>query len=260
MRNRVQPWLDELTEGNLTSNGKLQAMRENTNKFKNLRLGFILKIFSVILLILISIYLIIPKNGRNHLFSYFSTRCLDYKQMDFSRRLNDKIVDYSAEAKRKGIKVCKNEKELNQRISEGKLVKVKSGKRYIVDRMTYSYPYVTKESKILIDEIAKRFREKTSQKGLKGSRFILTSMTRKTESLKNLLKYNRNASANSPHLYGNAFDISYKRILARKWVLTNCDKKFLKESLAEVIWQLRKEKRCWATYETGQSCFHIVSR
>ncbi|MDP3002345.1 MAG: DUF5715 family protein [Bacteroidales bacterium] len=229
-------------------------------KFNNLRLVFFLKIFFVIFLVLISIYFIIPKDRRNHLFFYFSTRCLDYKQKDFSRRLNDKIVDYLAEAKRKGIKVCKDESEIKQRISEGKLVKVKTGNRYIVNRMTFSSPCVTKETRILLDEIARRFREKTSQKGLKGSRFIVTSMTRKTESLKSLRKYNRNASANSPHLYGNAFDISYKRILARKWVLTNCDKKFLKEALAEVIFELKKEKKCWATYERVQNCFHIVSR
>ncbi len=229
-------------------------------KFHKLRFLFLLKIFFVIYFVFISVYFIINKDNRKHFFPYFSTRCIDYKQKDFSRKLNDKVVEYSAEAKRKGIQVCKNENELNKRISEGKLVKVKSGNRYIVDRMTYSYPYVTKESKILLDEIAKRFKEKTSQKRLNGARFIVTSMTRKTESIKSLRKYNRNASANSPHLYGNAFDISYKRILARKWVLTNCDKKFLKETLAEVIWQLREEKKCWATYEKGQSCFHVVSR
>ena len=106
--------------------------------------------------------------------------------------------------------------------------------------MTFSYPYVTKDSKILLDEIARRFSEKSSQKGLRGIKFYLTSMTRKTENMTSLKRYNGNASANSPHLYGNAFDISYKRFIARKWALTNCDKKFLKEALAEIIWQLRE--------------------
>jgi hypothetical protein len=229
-------------------------------RFNNLRLRDFLKIFSVILLILISIFIIIPKDRQTHLFSYFNTHCLDYNQKDFSKRLNDKIVDYSTEAKRKGIKVCKDESDIQQRISEGKLVKVKTRNRYIVNKLTFSSPFVTKETRILIDEIAKRFREKTSQKGLKGSRFIVTSMTRKTENVKSLIKYNRNASVNSPHLYGNAFDISYKRILARKWVLTNCDKKFLKEALAEVIFELKKENKCWATYERVQNCYHVVSR
>lgn len=192
--------------------------------------------------------------------AYFSTRCLDYKQKEFSRKLNDRIVDYSAAAKLRGIKVCKDENELKRRISEGNLVKVRSGNNYTVEKMTFSYPCVTRDSKILLDEISRRLREKASQKGLNGVRFFITSMTRKTVNIRSLRRYNRNASANSPHLYGNAFDISYKRFIVRKWVLTNCDKKFLKEALAEVIWQLRAENKCWATYEKVQNCYHVVSR
>lgn len=192
--------------------------------------------------------------------AYFSTRCLDYKQKEFSRKLNDRIVDYLAAAKLRGIKVCKDENELKRRISEGNLVKVRSGNNYTVEKMTFSYPCVTRDSKILLDEISRRLREKTSQKGLNGVRFFITSMTRKTINVRSLRRYNRNASTNSPHLYGNAFDISYKRFIVRKWVLTNCDKKFLKEALAEVIWQLRAENKCWATYEKVQNCYHVVSR
>ena len=125
--------------------------------------------------------------------------------------------------------------------------------------MNFSYPCVTIDSKILLDEIARRFREKSSQKGLNGVKFYITSMTRKSDNIKSLRRFNGNASVNSPHLYGNAFDISYKKFIARKWVLTNCDKKFLKEALAEVIWQLRDENKCWATYEKIQNCFHVVS-
>jgi uncharacterized protein YcbK (DUF882 family) len=228
--------------------------------FNKLRFFYFLKIFSLIFFVLISVYFVINKNGRIHFFSYFSTRCLDYKQKDFSRKLNDRVVDYSVQAKLRGVKASNDENEITKRISEGRLVNVKSGSRYVVDRMTYSYPCVTKESKILIEEIGKRFREKTAGKGLAGARFIITSMTRKAESIKSLRRSNQNASANSPHLYGNAFDISYKRFTVRKWVLTNCDHKFLKEALAEVIWQLSEEKKCWATYETGQNCFHVVCR
>jgi uncharacterized protein YcbK (DUF882 family) len=229
-------------------------------EFQKLRLGLLLKLVTVLIFVSLSILFLSNKNRRNHLFRYFSTRCLDYKQKDFSRKLNDRIVDYSAQAKLRGIKPCKDEIELKKRISEGKLVKVNTSNKYVIERMSYSYPYLTRESKNLLDEIAERFKEKASQKGLNGVRFFVTSMTRKTESIKSLRKYNKNASANSPHIYGNAFDISYKRFKVRKWVLTNCDKKFLKEALAEVIWQLNEEKNCWATYERMQNCYHIVSR
>jgi hypothetical protein len=228
-------------------------------KFKKSSLLFLSVIFFVIIIILVTVSLI--RRGRKYPHSgYFSTKCLDYKQKEFSRKLNDKIVEYSAAAKLTGIKVCKDEKELKKRISEGKLVKVKSGNYYIVEKMKFSYPCVTRESKILIDEIAEKLSAKASQKGLTGVRFYITSMTRISDNMKSLRRSNGNASANSPHLYGNTFDISYKRFVAHKWVLTNCDKKFLKEALAEVIWQLKEDNQCWATYEKVQNCFHIVSR
>ena len=217
-------------------------------------------LLKVSLVIVISLSLLVIIESRGHPINYFSTRCLNYRQKDFSRRLNDRVVDYSAAAKLKGVNPSRNDKELRKKISDGKLVRVKTGRKYIVDRMNFSSPVVTRESKILLDEISRRFREKASRKGLRGSRFYITSMTRKTENIKSLRRYNRNSSANSPHLYGNAFDISYKRFSVRKMFLTNCDKKFLKEALAEVIWQLRDEKRCWATYERMQNCFHVVSR
>ena len=220
----------------------------------------LLKTFSVVIFIIISAFFILRKDKRNPGASYFSTRCLDYKQKDFSRKLNDRIVDYSAAAKARGVKVSKTEREFKSRISEGKLIKVRSGIGYTVEKMNFSYPYVTRDSKLLIDEISRRLKKKTSKKGLNGVRFFITSMTRKSDNVKSLRRFNQNASVNSPHLYGNAFDITYKRFNARKWVMTNCDKKYLKESLAEVIWQLRAEHKCWATYEKNQNCFHIVAR
>jgi hypothetical protein len=219
-----------------------------------------LKILAISVLLILAVIFFIKRGKGNPVVPYFSGRCLDYKQKEFSRRLNDKIVDYSAAAKLRGVKVSRDEKEFRSRISEGKLVKVKSCRSYIVEKMTFSYPYVTGDSKMLIDEIARRLREKASQKGLNGVRFYITSMTRKPDNVRNLRRYNVNASANSPHLYGNAFDISYKRFVAHKWILTNCDKKFLKEALAEVIFQLKSENKCWATYEKLQNCFHVVSR
>jgi hypothetical protein len=212
------------------------------------------------LIVLISVYFLIMKGRKDHTSSFFSTRCIDYKQRDFSRKLNDKIVDYSAAAKLRGIKGCKDDREMNLYLSAGMLVKVKSGSGYIVEKMSYSYPCITPDSKILLDEISRRLRQKAIQKGLFGVKFYITSMTRKPDNLRRLRLFNGNASAHSPHLYGNAFDISYKRFVARKWVMTECDKRFLKEALSEVIYQLKSENKCWATYEKLQSCFHVVER
>jgi hypothetical protein len=219
-----------------------------------------LKKVSVFILSVFVLLLIVSKGTRRSMFSYFSTRCIDYHQKDFSRKLSDKLITYSAAAKSRGVRACRDDNEVKTRIAEGKLVKVRSNGKYEIDRLSYSVPCLTGDGKELLDEIADRFREKTSQKGLKRARLIITSLTRKTDDLRDLRRNNSNASANSPHLYGNAFDISYKRFTAHKMRLTNCDVKFMKEALAQVIWELRKERRCWATYETNQGCFHVVSR
>jgi hypothetical protein len=228
-------------------------------KFRRIRFRLWVKIVFPLLFLFI-IFFSLGRKTRGRLFPYFDTRCIDYRQKDYSRRLNDRILDYGAEAKRRGIVPCANDGDLNDRISHGELVRVRTGNLYIIEKMTYSIPYVTRDTRKLLDEIAQRLRDKASAKGLKGTRFIVTSMTRKTENVKMLRRLNGNSSENSPHLYGNAFDISYKRITARKLVLTNCDKKFLKDALAEVIWELKQEKRCWATYERMQSCYHVVAR
>ena len=192
--------------------------------------------------------------------SFFSTKCKYYKQTPYSKKLNDRLVDYAKQAKKSGISECKNEDEIKEKIAERKLFKIKNGRKYVIDKMSYSYPCLTREGKILLDEIENRFSEKIEKVGLKGTKFILTSMTRTTDKKKLLKKTNGNFSDNSPHLNGNAFDISYVRFSYRKLHVTECDKYYLKEALAEVIWQLRKEKKCWATFERVQGCYHIVSR
>jgi uncharacterized protein YcbK (DUF882 family) len=223
--------------------------------------GFtILRICILLFLILLSCYILITGNIHGKLKTFFNTACIDYKQNVFSKKLTDRIVDYSNQARLKGIKECKDKHDIQARISEGKLFSIRSSRQYIIENMSYSYPCLTKESKNLLEEIGRRFREKTNEAGLTGARFTVTSMTRTTEKMKNLRKSNQNASVNSPHLNGNAFDISYIRFSCKKLFVTSCDKKFLKESLAQVIWELKTEEKCWATYETSQYCFHVVSR
>jgi hypothetical protein len=217
-------------------------------------------LIKVLIAVAVSLTVLILIESRGTPFSYFSTRCRDYNQKDFSKKLDDRLVDYRDAAKRAGVSPSDNDEEFDGKISDGRLVKVKSGSLYIIDRMFFSYPAVTKDGKALLDDIAKRFQAKCSEKGLPGARFYITSMTRKTDDLKSLRKYNSNSSANSPHLYGNAFDISYKRFSAHKLFLTGCDKKFLKEALAEVISNLKDDNKCWATYERMQNCFHVVAR
>lgn len=213
---------------------------------------FIFIIFSIC-------FIFIPQSNRATIVSFFSKKCRNYQQV-YSKKLTDRVPDYSVHAKLTGIEKCLNEGDISQKVSSGQLVKVRAGRNYIIEDLSYSYPYLTRDSRRLLHEIGRRFREKVGRDGLKGSKFYITSMTRTTESIRTLGRTNTNASDNSPHLNGNAFDISYARFSIRKFQVTECDKWYMKEALAEVIWHLRKEKKCWATYERQQGCFHVVAR
>ncbi len=170
------------------------------------------------------------------------------------------LPDYIGKSSVSGISRCSDKRELLKKAKRNEVFKVRDGRGYVIEDLSYSYPYLTKEGKALVKEIGKRFRKKISGTRLRGSDFKITSMTRTTEIIKKLRSSNSNASENSPHYHGNAFDISYVRFSARKWFVTDCDKYFLKEALAEVIWRLHEAKICWATYEINQGCFHVVAR
>jgi hypothetical protein len=205
-----------------------------------------------------------PKD-RNEGFRWYINKtigkgCISYKQTIYSRRLRDMLPDYIKRSGASGIDKCSNKKELIKKVKQRELFRIRDGSGYVIEDLSYSYPYLTKEGKALIREIGKRFRKKISGTSLRGSDFRITSMTRTSEIIRKLRKSNTNASDNSPHFHGNAFDISYVRFTADKWFVTDCDKYYLKEALAEVIWKLREEKKCWATYEINQGCFHVVAR
>lgn len=224
-----------------------------------IRKEYRLKFWLFIIIFFFLCFTFLPRSNRALMTSYFSKRCRNDQQV-FSRRLNDRIVDYSAQAQLTGIVKCNNEGDIAERVSANKLFRVRSSRYFEVEDLTYSYPYLTRDSRKLLNEIGKRFGEKIGREGFKGSKFYVTSMTRTSEKLKGLGKTNGNVSDNSPHLNGNAFDISYARFSFFKFQVTECDKWYMKEALAEVIYELRKEKKCWATYEKQQGCFHVVAR
>jgi len=178
----------------------------------------------------------------------------------YSIKLNDKLVDYYSISSSTGIPTCKDETELKERFDKGKIHIVSTREGFTFEKMRYSYPYLTRGSNLLLEEIGDNFTEKLSETRLKQSRFIITSMTRTSSTIEALRKSNFNASVNSPHLNGNAFDITYARFRSNRLFLSGHDKKFLKEVLAETIWELREQNKCWATYERSQNCFHVVAK
>jgi len=227
-------------------------------------LGFAVLLIIWVLLSFCLLSLFSPRD-KNEGFRYYINKtigsgCISYKQEIFSRKLRDRLPDYIGESRMSGISKCINKKELIKKAAHNEVFRIRNRRGVVIEDLTFSYPFLTKDGKSLIREIGRRFRKKISGTRLRGSDFRITSMTRTAEELNRLRKSNTNASENTPHYYGNAFDISYVRFSAKKWFVTDCDKYYLKEALAQVIWQLREEKKCWATYEINQGCFHVVAR
>lgn len=192
-----------------------------------------------------------------------------YKIKVRSVELNDVAADYKKKSRALGIHPLKNAHHLDSLADAGKLTRVDGGRYYKVDKLTHSYPYLTPNTAELLDTISSRFSAELKGTDLKGAQLHVTSLLRTLESNKKLRKNNSNASEESAHLRGIAFDISYTRYhTSVQWffrkvfvpVKSYSQTKFLKETLAKVLSDLKKEGKCWVTYEKKQSCFHVVSR
>ena len=175
----------------------------------------------------------------------------------YSSKLNDKMSEYIDEVKRVGVPPCLSIIDIK---AEKRLHRIKAGRNYLIDNLDYSHPYLSTEGKALLDKIDAEFGSSIEGTDLQGSRFILTSLTRTKENVTNLKKININASDRSAHMYGGCFDITYRRFDNKNKNLDANDLYRLKETLAEIIYKLMQQDKCWATKEKREPCFHVVSR
>jgi hypothetical protein len=164
---------------------------------------------------------------------------------------------YINTVERTGITPCRDEEDIKSRRN---LYKLESGSYYSIDRLDYSHAYLSKKGKALLERIEANFAEQIYTTDLRDSRFIVTSLTRTKENVRRLRRNNGNASDRSAHMYGGCFDITYARFENDKKKLTANDIYRLKETLAQVIYELKEKKKCWAITEKRQPCFHVVAR
>ena len=123
-----------------------------------------------------------------------------------------------------------------------------------------SNPYV------YIDKLHSRGRsyfDSLTMKGIPLHKIIVTSVLRSKDDVERLRGHNGNATQNSCHLYGTTFDVCYNRYKTveppgeQRRVVRNDTLKYI---LAEVLRDMREEKRCYVKYEVNQGCFHITVR
>jgi len=139
------------------------------------------------------------------------------------------------------------------------IVEVKSCPEYYIDSLTHSYPYLVPEAADLLAEIGHRFNDSLAARGGGNYRIKVTSVTRSCLSVGRLKRVNRNATQASAHQYGTTFDISYLKFIYDS-AGVNRTQEDLKNLLAEILYDLRKDDRCYVKHERKQSCFHITVR
>lgn len=125
--------------------------------------------------------------------------------------------------------------------------------------VTHSIPYLVPSAAKLFIDIAQNFRDSLYSKKMPLHKLYLTSITRTDDDIMSLTKRNINASDNSAHRYGTTFDISWKRfdkVDLHKPEDISADR--LKLVLAQVLFDLRNEERCYIKHERKQACFHIT--
>ena len=182
--------------------------------------------------------------------------------ISYKRSFGDLNDTHMAAAKRIGIKPLKD-REAAEKLG-GKVMEIKDNDFYQVDSLTHSIPFLVPEASALLDSIGANFLDSLENKGLNPNQVIVTSVLRTQDDVKKLRRVNGNASANSVHMFGTTFDISYKRFFkvedpdGRPMQDVRADT--LKLVLSEVLRDLKKKDMCYVKYELKQGCFHITAR
>lgn len=171
---------------------------------------------------------------------------------------NDKNDLHLEAARRCGIKPIHDINSAQHR-SFASLSLVDSCQYYAVRELTHSVPYLTPHAKWLLMTIGKNFQDSLASQGIHGYQLIVTSVLRTDETIEKLQRRNSNASDNSAHRYGTTFDISYAKY-NRAVTATNVPEWKVKDTFAEVLYDLRKSGLCYVKYEVKQGCFHITAR
>ena len=137
------------------------------------------------------------------------------------------------------------------------IVKITSNADYSVDELTHSLPYLVPEASRLLSSIGRNFQDSLKKKGDARYRIRVTSLLRTPATVKKLRRVNINATDSSTHQFGTTFDISYNRFhcLDHSHELSQ---ETLKNVLAEVLYDLRKEGRCLVKFEKKTGCFHVT--
>ena len=180
-------------------------------------------------------------------------------KMSYSKTFCDLNEDHVAVASKVGL----------SRIPEGRddvtgikgIVAIKDNDFYIIDKLRYSVPYLTKGGARELDNIARAFSDSLESKGFPAYKIVVTSVLRTEEDINRLKRSgNPNATDNSAHCYGTTFDITYTRFFREEETDEFMQPYELTKVLTQVLRDERNAGRCLVKYERKEHCFHITSK
>lgn len=175
----------------------------------------------------------------------------------FGKVFNDSNYQHIEYAVKGGIKPIENS---NMAWQAGKnLVKIESTANIYIDSLAHSYPYLRPHAAALLEEIGLRFRDSLDAHGGGAYRPKVTSVLRSPMTVGMLRHVNRNATQESAHRYATTFDISHSKFICDDSTATRRTFEDLKNLLALIIYDLRREGRCLVKHERKQACFHITA-
>ncbi|MDR1739552.1 MAG: DUF5715 family protein [Bacteroidales bacterium] len=188
------------------------------------------------------------------------------RTLDYNTALKDNNELHLKYALQNGLKkTYESNKEFLAEVDslrhKGELVYISHKKDYIIDSLTHSHPYLTRQARDLLTEIGVRFNKKQIEKGLKPHKIMVTSLLRTEGSQKSLSRGNANATQQTTsHLYGTTFDISNKKFVQKDFMGNEKYHSIRKyhNLLEEVLKELRHEGRCVVVKELRQACYHIT--
>lgn len=192
----------------------------------------------------------------------------------------DRNAEQIAVARRLGLRAS-GDGEIERLVREERLVALGDSTEYWVLRpMDHSVPYVTPDTRALLEEIGRRFHARLDSIGLPRYRMKFTSALRTAEKQAALRRVNANASATvSAHEFGTTVDISYERFAApvdavqrvagaadpmeamRVVMLDSLGVKHgaaLRAELGRAIASLRDEEALHVMMENSQTVYHMT--
>lgn len=137
------------------------------------------------------------------------------------------------------------------------IIHIVSNEYYLVDSLEHSLPFLVPEAARLLKRIGANFIDSLGSRGADGYRIKVTSLLRTPATVKRLRRVNVNATDSSTHQFGTTFDLSYVKFDCRDSTRT-INEEDLKNLLAEVLYDLRRQEACLVKFERKTGCFHIT--